>query len=334
MNGTPLALLEVVDRDGGVRHSVAVTRWPLTVGRAIDNDVVLADPHVAAHHLRIEPGEAGLAITVGDSRNGAWLGKARLVAGASRPIAETGEPAAIVLGRTRLRLRLPGHALAPELPLLAGTRMSRTLPVLLATLLLVAGMAFRAWLESDPDTLGRGLGAAAMGAVVLAAVWCGGWALLSRIFTRNARLGWHLRVLIYASLGVLVAEGVTPWLAFAFDAPWVADYAYVAVYAVIGAALYFHLLAVEPSRPKLMRAVGAVAAVVGIGLAAWFNHQRLGSLGEDLYMSHLMPPALRIAKGVPVDDFIGRLAPLQERLDAKAKLPPRGDGDSGDSDRE
>ena len=57
-----VAVLELLDRDGHVRQSVAVPHWPLRIGRALDNDVVLSDPHVAAHHLVLEPsGAAGLA---------------------------------------------------------------------------------------------------------------------------------------------------------------------------------------------------------------------------------------------------------------------------------
>ena len=39
-----LALLEVLDRDGQVRQSYPVLEWPLRIGRALDNDVILSDP--------------------------------------------------------------------------------------------------------------------------------------------------------------------------------------------------------------------------------------------------------------------------------------------------
>ncbi|HWH73714.1 MAG TPA: FHA domain-containing protein, partial [Methylibium sp.] len=51
---TLLAMVELLDRDGSVAHRIPVRRWPVTIGRAIDCDVVLDDPHVAAHHARLE----------------------------------------------------------------------------------------------------------------------------------------------------------------------------------------------------------------------------------------------------------------------------------------
>ena len=63
-----LAVLEVLDRDGSVRHSVGVREWPLRVGRALDNDLVLDDPHTAAHHFSVEPDAEGrVTVMVGNS---------------------------------------------------------------------------------------------------------------------------------------------------------------------------------------------------------------------------------------------------------------------------
>lgn len=325
-----LALIEVLERDGQVRQSHPVSAWPMRVGRALDNDLVISDPHVAAHHLRLEPGDAGIAVQVGETGNGAWLDRRRLRGGERVALGAAGEPPLITIGRTRLRLRLPQHALAPELPLVAPARLRSWLPLAIAALALLLGLLFATWLDADPENFVRSAAGVAMGALIFAALWCGGWALVSRIFTRHAQLGWHVRVLVFASLAYLVVETVPVWLSFMFDWTWIADFGFVAVYLVAGTALYYHLLAVEPARPKLMRAVGALAAIAGIGLALWFNHQRGDRFGEDLYMSHLLPPAFRFARPMPVDAFVGTLAPLQAELDRKAKEPPRGGG--GDSD--
>ena len=48
------ALLEAVDRDGLVRQSWRIEHWPVSIGRALDNTIVISDPHVAAHHATID----------------------------------------------------------------------------------------------------------------------------------------------------------------------------------------------------------------------------------------------------------------------------------------
>ena len=322
----PLALLEVLDRDGQVRSTCHVKAWPLRVGRALDNDVVLADPHVAAHLLRIAADAQGVRFDVGATVNGLLVGGQRLAAGEQRRIAPGSAPIELTAGRTRLRLRLAEQPLAPELPLSAAATAAPRASISLAlALVLAAGLLFSTWLDTDPDGLARALGTTLLSGIVGAAVWCGLWALLSKTFTRQGHFGWHLRVFLIASIawGVL---GVLPALAaFAFDWPWVTDFAFVATVAVAGAAFYYHLLAVEPARPRGVRGAAVTAALVGIALTLWFNLQRTDRLGEELYMSHLFPPALRLARPVPVDTFVNGMAPLQELIDRKAKEPARGE---------
>ena len=321
-----LALLEVLDRDGQVRATFPVTAWPLRLGRALDNDVVLADPHVAAHLLRIGADADGVQFDIGESVNGIVLGSQRLAGGERKRIAAGAAPIELTAGRTRLRLRLAEQPLAPELPLSAAAAVApRAAISLVLALVLAAGLLFSTWLDTDPDGLGRALGTTLLSGIVGAAVWCGLWALLSKTFTRQGHFGWHLRVFLIASIawGVL---GVVPALAaFAFDWPWLTDFAFIATIAVAGAAFYYHLLAVEPARPRGVRRAAITAALVGIALTLWFNQQRTDRFGEELYMSHLFPPALRLARPVPVDAFVSGMAPLQELIDRKAKEPARGD---------
>jgi hypothetical protein len=42
-------------------------------------------------------------------------------------------------------------------------------------------------------------------------------------------------------------------------------------------------------------------------------------------MTHLFPPALRVAKPISTDAFVNGLAPLKKTLDKKAREPARGD---------
>lgn len=328
------ALLEVLDRDGQVRQAFVVGAWPLRIGRALDNDVVLADPHVAAQHLRIAPAAQGLTLTVAETRNGVLLGDRRLRGGDSATLQTVGDPIELTIGRTLLRLRLPGHVVAPELPLApAGSLARRIAPLTIAALVLIAGTLFGTYLDTDPDGFARAAGATLMSGLIGAAVWCTAWALLSKTFTRQAHFGWHLRVFLLASIALLGVTALPALLAFALSWPWLSDFDFVGSIAVIATALYFHLLAVEPARHRLLKWVAATGAVVGVLVTVWFNVQRSDQFGDELYMSHLFPPALRLAHPVSTDAFIDGLAPLQATLDQKAKEPDRGDAAApGDDD--
>ena len=63
-----LAVVEILDRDGHTRQLVPVWHWPVTIGRAIECDVVLDDPHVAARHATLDDKDGQLQLQVGETR--------------------------------------------------------------------------------------------------------------------------------------------------------------------------------------------------------------------------------------------------------------------------
>ena len=330
MGALSVALLELLDRDGQVRQTFAVHAWPFSVGRALDNDVVLSDPHVAPTHLRIEAHDSGVAMTVGDTLNGVLLGSRRWRSGEQMVLLADSPAVELTLGRTRLRLRLPGQPLAAELPVVAAVaRQPRVGAVVLPAVVLLAALLFTTYLDSDPDGLGRAVGGMLLASLSGAAVWCGLWSLLSKMFTHQTQFGWHLRVFLWASIAWLVVDALPRLLSFALSWPAPSSFAFVATLGVGAAAFYFHLLAVEPARPRLLRGVALIGWAAGVAVMLWFNIQRNDRLGEELYLSHLFPPALRLAKPVSMERFVEGLQPLQAVLDKKAKEAASGDSSGG-----
>jgi hypothetical protein len=339
----PRPVLEVLDRDGQVRQSHRITHWPLTVGRALDNDLTLSDPYIAAHHLRIQPlsgngdddgGQAaGLRLEVLDSLNGVRCGRRRVNAGQFIDLTDDSTAQELQLGRTRVRLRLPPETLADELPLPSNrSRMQRFAPIFIAAVVALLGLGFNVWLESDPDNFGKRIASTLMSVCTTAAVWCGLWVVLTKVFTRQAQFGWHLKVLLFATVVWLALLPALDLLAFSLSWPWVSSFSFIVGFAIIAAMLYHHLLALEIARPRTLRVLGVSGLLVGTGIALWSHQQSSGNLGSELYMSHLFPPALRLARAQPVDAFVDSLAPLQERLDAKAQKAREEDSEDDDSD--
>ena len=58
----PLGYIEILDAKGGVIERVPVDSFPIAIGRAYSNDVILNDPYVCPVHLAIEPDEEGRLI--------------------------------------------------------------------------------------------------------------------------------------------------------------------------------------------------------------------------------------------------------------------------------
>lgn len=315
---TRIGVLEVLDRDGHVRHYMPITAWPVKVGRALDNDLVLDDEHIAAHHFSVAQDESGVFVQVGDTINGLRADGKRLKRDERSPVGN--RALRLDVGDSHLCLRLAEHALPPERPIRTPATLWHSVwPPLLAGVAVLATLLFTSWLETDPDELSRALGSTLVSMLSIGLAWCAAWALLSKIFTRRSHFWWHVRVLLVAVLAVQFVTTATHYLAFALSWPAISDFGFVAIYAVGAAMLYFHVLGIEPRRPARMRAVALGIFLAGFGLSLWFNHQSRDQFGDELYMNHLFPPGWRLAKPVDSTTFVKGLAPLQAKLDEKAK---------------
>lgn len=312
-----LGLIELLDRDGAVAHRLPVLRWPLTIGRALDCDVVLDDAHASAVHATLEAADGGALLTVGDSLNGLRLGGRLLAGGAQAALASGSE---WQIGRTRLRLRLAGEALAPELPLdVAPPVDGRWLAA--GILLLLAWVLGERWLETDPGDPLSGYLTVLIGVPVALGVWCFLWALGSKLFVRHFDFLAHLRLALSLLLASLALDALLPLAAFALSWEWLLRAAEVLMLALVCVLLHGHLSLIVPSRRRALAVGFATMLAVGVGLKLTLNQQRSDRWFAPLYLNTLGPPALRVAPTVTPQRFIDEARRLREPLEQRARDP-------------
>lgn len=310
-----IALVEVFDRDGYVCQAVPVRQWPVRVGRALDCDVVLDDPYVAPHHFSIGADEGRLHVMVGETVNGLRCGREALPGGSSavRPAGEDW-----VAGRTRVRVRLAGEALAPEQPLPRPSAWR--LASLLAVLVGLAGWtAWTQYLDSDPGEFLTGLAPLLISVAALLAGWSFLWALGSKLFQHRFDYWTHVRI---AATGLLASGVVSSTLGvLAFVTSWVllSRVREAAETLVFAGAVYAHLGAVLPQRKRVFAWVVGAAALAGLATLAAFQYQRTGRFSEELYLTVLPPPVFRLAPAIAPQAFLAEVAGMKDELDAEAR---------------
>ena len=310
-----LALVEVLDRDGHARMAVPVTHWPVRVGRAIDNDVVLDDTHVAAHHATLAETMSGLSLQVEASVNGARMGSRRLGSGEQAELAG-GE--VFQLGSTRLRVRRAADALAPEKALAPEPRGGWAL--LAAMMLALMGWnVAELWLNTDPGARLSDYLPVLVGGPVALALWCGLWALGSKLFQHRFEFWPHARVALAYLLATGVVGLVLPMLAYALSWEFASRITDIAAGAVLTAMVLAHLSLVLPARRQLLTVATVAAFVTGVAVMLARNYQVNDRVFDELYVTTLAPPALRMAGSVETGRFIEEAASLKATLDAHAK---------------
>ena len=312
-----LALIEVFERDGRVGHSASVHGWPLTLGRALDNDVVLDDPHVAAHHATLSPDDQGsLVLDVGDTVNGVEVDGRRH--GARAQVALPAGGARLQLGGLQLRLRLPAEVLAAERPLPVLGRAHLAGPLLAGLLFLLLGL-FDHWLSLDPGADAAAWLPVAVGLPIAVAGWCVLWALAAKLFQHRFDFMGHLRIVLPWLLAVELVDLLLTPLAATLGWPWL--WRLVSPLQVLLGLLMLraHLALLLPHSRHAVTTVLAAAALAATAISLTVIHRATDRFSRPAYMSTLPLPALDLGGAVTADDVVQDLAPLAGRLAARAK---------------
>ncbi len=328
---TLLGLLEVLDRHGATVAHLPVHHWPVTVGRALSADLVLSDAHIAAEHLRIDAApEGGVLVSVLDTVNGVRHGSVLHPRSTAFGWDGTDE---LVLGRLRLRLRLPGTPMTPELALPDAPWGG--IPLTVALMLAVLGLSvLQAWLKAGDTAKFAQTAVTLVGLVLFVlTVWTGMWALATKLFTGHLQFWRHMRIVCAFSLLETLVSGGGYLLAFMFSWESLARFNFLLSAPVLAAGLYAQLLVIVPQRRRGLLILTTTLMVVGL-LAnmgnTWLQTKRATT---QLYMGVLLPPSWRMAPTVPVAQFILEAHSIGARLDQRLQdNDDTGPDDNADAD--
>ena len=317
--------IEVVSRSREViaRHRC---RGPeIRIGRGYENDVVLDDPYVAPQHLRIRRSEAGGWVAEDlDSANGLFLDHGRDRFGwveidGNRPIR---------IGHTFLRIRETNHAVPRER---AGRLEGRAGPVAPGAALGTAILGIQAlsvWFAEIDEPRVSHYVQSLLAIATLVVTWVALWAILSRIFSGQARLERNLLIALAGLLVFLLYGEFAEFASFALTWRALVSYDYVVMWSIVAATSFFHLRTIGPAGLKLKG--GVLAGLLGIVIATQTLAQSelRAEFGQQSYLRRLLPPALRLAPAQDENAFFAEIEQLKTKLDRD-----RTDDPSEDSSR-
>jgi hypothetical protein len=346
-----LALIEVLEQDGRLQHAVAVTRWPVTVGRALDCDVVLHDPHVAAHHATLDvpaDGARAIVLTVGRTRNGVRLsapraaghapgraglpGRRRLAAGESAVLPED---TVCRIGHSSLRVRLAGEVLAPEQPLRTQSDPGALLLALAGAVALLLWVGGEQWLQNEPGARWDKYLPGMLAWVFGLAVWSALWGLGSKLFQRHFLFLPHLRVVLGITLASIACDALLALGSFALDMPWLSHIRNWVDIGFVAILLARHVIVLLPGREREVARAFAVLFVLTVGVSGAFTWRHQKRVFEELIAATLAPPSLRVAHARPVAALVENLRPLHAALDRRVRADNEEiDGDNADEEED
>lgn len=314
--------IEILSRQHDVIARQRFTSTPITVGRAYDNDVVVDDPHVAAHHLRIARSDEGVLMAEDlGSRNGLYVDRSR---DRRNEVALDGEHE-LSIGTTLLRVRTAAYAVPAEQPVVRGLRFW---PAAIACIAGVFALAvLDLWLSETGEPKAIRYFTPLLILVIVVCVWTAAWSVVTRVFTGRARFGLHFLVAAAGLLAYSVYDQAAEIGAFAWSWTSLATSSYVVAWLLLGAIVLAHLLAINRARAPLKLGIAVVLAAAGIAMQTLKQGEYRSNYGQPATLSRLEPPALRMVSPQREAAFFTDTAALRASLDkARTEEPVGGDG--------
>lgn len=319
--------IELLGRGGDVLQRQRLHTLPIRLGRGYDNDYILDDAHSAARHAVIE-GDAQGRLLLRDlgSKNGTVCKGKRVSA-----VVLDGDTV-VRLGHTRLRVRGADHPVPAELADTTMHSWEGAAPALVGLLLIALMTGLENWLaDTESFQLIRYLlvVASSLGAGL---AWSGMWALVNRLFGSHARLGRHLFILGMGLTAAAVWRVASSVAAYAWSLELLTRYGNLALIALMCGMLYFHLLTIKPHHPRRFALTCLMLLLAAGGLDLMTNVQSTGQAADELYMSVLLPPAVRQSKDHSVDEFMSAAAQLRAEADAARARPGKDEDEDEDGE--
>jgi hypothetical protein len=314
-------VIEVRDRRMHLRTRQRLIRFPVSIGRAYDNDIIVDDRYVDAHHARLSLDDDGVVVLedlgsvngLRDGQQGSRQSRLRLPSGGMAR-----------MGETVLRVMDEGHTVARAVPLADESRVARMLRrpglawlAIAGSLVAQLGITWSTRFGSDGGTTALG-GASTL--FVMLAVWAGIWSFAGRGAGMRGQFRTHLAIAALALLaltlwvgGVQYAEFLWPELRI-----WavVRAVGYAAIIAIMLAA-QLSLVTVYTRRRRLLAAAGAAVLLVGlVKLGEWGEADDFDSAVH--YSDVLRPFGTTMAHTVSMDQLFEDARGLRDALDAGA----------------
>lgn len=312
--------IDVLSRHGEVSARQRVEGGEARVGRAFDNDIVLDDPHVAPHHLRIFHDENGELVAEDLGTLNGLLPEH----GAQRATRlSLAKQPGIRIGRTILRVHDSRREVSPERLMTPPRAHARWAAGLGASLLFV--LLVLEWLNLTSEPSANLVLLPLLGMVTVLALWTGGWAMTSRIFFGQARFALQARIALTACLALIAWDQFSEFVSFSFAWREISEYAGLGAWVVLAAACWAHVRALNPRHMRM--AMGLVLALVTAGAALQFigRSESQKSYGQRATLGDLRPPEFRLVPLASTEDFFKKAANTKVKVDlARSKEPGPG----------
>jgi pSer/pThr/pTyr-binding forkhead associated (FHA) protein len=315
----PLGYIEILDGKGNAIERHAVESFPISIGRAYTNQVIVSDSYVCPMHLTIAADEQGRLIARDlDSVNGLCDG----LANARVATLEIHSGTQFRIGHTLLRYCSVDHPLAPTAVdrIEQVSRLASPYAAVAAGALVLVVLCLDSFLSNVERVKVIHIISEPLPIIATMLGWAGLWSLASRIVVSHFNFAPHATIACAALLGTSLLGVWSEWLEFFLPAIPMLWLAGLLGYGLVLASLvYGHLgfASFLRKRSRLWAALAVSIAVVGMNTISYFAaRSRFSTVME--YTGVLKPIDAALLPATSVDHFIAGSQKIKSELEGLA----------------
>ncbi len=314
-----MIVLEVLEKGGKVKERVRLTSFPVSIGRAYDNDIILDDEYVSPHHLVVGRNESGaLCVNDAQSENGLY----QMPGHRHVPVIPVESESQFVVGATHLRIRRPDFAVAPTLVADRRQQSVRTVLqrgwVFVGLLVAIAAVLYVENYDHAYQKLkySKLIFDATMG-VIAVLLWPAIWAFVGRLLGRRTSYLTHANMFIIAILAYEGFDYVDDYYSFSMSAESSASVMGALAAILVGGLLLFgHLRVATHLRRKTVAVTSCllVGGILGVTLLSLYVDDAQFS-NRLSFPSVLKPLSSVVSRPLSPEAFLGEMQPVKQKLE-------------------
>ena len=303
----------VVSRAGRILERCRASGPRLSIGRAFDNDLILADETVSPYHASLETGEEGEPVLVDlDSLNGVRTERHGRMDGSAR--LHSGEEYGF--GRVRVRIYAAAHPVTDTVRIGGVDWLINRLggaPALFVIVCLVAVVAIaEQWLNTFAEIRWEEIAFGFFGVMAVGFMIAAFWAIVGRVVKHEGRFqtqfGLVMSYLLAQSAVVYCHELL---LYNSLNTTISTVFSLLVSFALLGSVLWLTLhIATNLASMQRWKFAGAIAGFLLCLTIFPTILEKMEFSGSPDYINEVMPPAARISEGKSLERFVEESAAL------------------------
>jgi FHA domain len=339
-----LQITEAIEGGGFSQRQVEVRQWPIHIGRALDNDVIVSDPFMAPHHATLSQEGEQFSIAVLQTSNGVMLADGKTLLALEKSTFLPNEAA--LFGQTRITLlddassRLPEHIRTQEpissantasaasrkkagaanalRPAAAATSLSAGIALIAALLLMFVADGF---VSHNPENFLLNTAKTIATYVGVFLLWSLAWGLLSKVFSGDVRFMPHFFTVVKTAIVLQLVLWHLHILAFAFSWPLLSQFDSVITLAAFGWLISRHLkIALDIDKTDTRNNRWIQTSVLSLVVAATaltlgMRYSSSGRITDGLYLTTFLPTSWRLHNAEPPSVLDAGMAGLKQKVD-------------------